>query len=157
MYDKNEGVSLLGDWFLAFIFVAIIVVGVLFELEKNGMFSNVKSIRTNTYLNVDQLSPIEYENFVAAVMKRKGYKKVRVTKGSGDFGADVLMEDKNKRKICIQCKRYQKPVGYKAVQEVYSAKGYYKCDEAWVCSTHGFTKNAQEGAKRLGVKLYTIR
>lgn len=151
----------MSDLIMLIAFSLIVILGVflyiIYDLEKSGWFSNVKSIHTNSQVNVDELSPIEYEKYVADYMKGKGYSKVRVTKGSGDYGADVLMEDNEKRKICVQCKRYQNPVGYKAVQEIYAAKGYYKCDEAWVCSTHGFTKNAQEGAKRLGVKLYVIR
>ena len=108
-------------------------------------------------INVDLLSPIEYENYVAHVMRARGFVNVQTTRTSGDYGADILMTARNGTRICIQCKRYHGAVGYKAVQEIFSAKAFYGCHEAWVCTTHGYTKNAQEGAKRLGVKLYVIR
>lgn len=108
-------------------------------------------------ISVDSMSPIEYEKYVADRMKEWGYVNVRTTPSSGDFGADIIMGNKDGKRYCIQCKRHQNPVGYKAVQEIYSAKAYYNCDEVWVCSTNGFTKNAQEGAQRIGVKLFIIR
>lgn len=106
---------------------------------------------------VEIMSPIQYEEYVAEYMRFHGYINVYTTKATNDYGADILMHSRNGKKICIQCKRYKNPVGYKAVQEVYSAKAYYNCDEAWVCSTNGFTKNAQEGARKIGVKLLTIK
>lgn len=122
-------------------------------------YYNYTSTQENdcTYNTVNYSSPIEYEEYVANKMREKGYRQVHTTPTTGDFGADILMVSKSGAKICIQCKLYSNPIGIKAVQEIYSAKGYYKCDEAWVCGLNGFTKSAKELAKRLGVKLYTIK
>ena len=76
------------------------------------------------------------------------------TPKSGDFGADVLAKD-GERRVCVQCKRYAPghPVGVKAVQEIYSAKAYYGCDDAYLYTTSEFTKAAMEMANELGVVL----
>ena len=46
--------------------------------------------------------------------------------------------------VCIQCKRYAKPVGNKAVQEVVVAKIHSGVDYGCVIATGGFTKSAVE-------------
>ena len=76
------------------------------------------------------------------------------TPKSGDFGADVLARD-GERRVCVQCKRYAPghPVGVMAVQEIYSAKAYYGCDDAYLYTTSEFTKAAMEMANELGVVL----
>lgn len=120
--------------------------------------NGIDRISSETLLRtpISQLSPLEYEEFIAAYVKRKGYRNVRTTKASGDFGADVLCEYSYGRKVCIQCKHYNKAVGIEAVQQVLSAKEYYKCDEAWVCASNSFTSAAHELADKTGVKLITI-
>ena len=106
---------------------------------------------------VPQLSPKQYEEYVGQFMLNNGFKNVRLTKASGDFGADVLCEYPDGRTVCIQCKHYSQPVGVKAVQEVIAAKSYYRCDEAWVCASNSYTPAALEMATKTGVKLYTIK
>ena len=48
---------------------------------------------------------------------------------------------------------YGQPVGNKAVQEVFSAKGYYECDLAAVVTNSSFTKSAMQLASSLDVHL----
>jgi restriction system protein len=57
--------------------------------------------------------------------------------------------------IDIQAKRYSKPVGNKAVQEVIAAKAYYRCDEALVISNNSYTKSAKDLAQKVGVSLWS--
>ena len=94
----------------------------------------------------------EYEYACAEYLRRKGFSDVRVTKASGDQGADILAR---RRKItyAIQCKYYAKPVGNKAVQEVYAGATYYGCDRAMVITNQTFTRGARELADSLGVEL----
>ena len=106
---------------------------------------------------VTQLSPVQYEEYIALRVKEWGYVNVQMTKSTGDFGADVLCQSSDGKKICIQCKHYSKPVGIKAVQEVLSARSYYNCDAAWVCASNTFTPAAHKLATQTGVKLYTIK
>jgi hypothetical protein len=55
--------------------------------------------------------------------------------------------------VAIQCKRYSKPVGNKAVQEVFAAKQFASADHACVIGTGGFTRSARELAGATGVVL----
>ena len=108
-------------------------------------------LRNSYVLN---LSPYEYEEYVAEEMRQEGFTDVDTTPKSGDFGADVLAKD-GERKVCVQCKRYTPghPVGVKAVQEIYSAKDYYGCDDAYIYTTSDYTRAAVEMANELGVIL----
>ena len=105
------------------------------------------------------LDPYEYENAVAEYFRDKGYFDVDTTPRSGDYGADVIAKSPNGKKICVQCKRYKEDnrVGVKAVQEIYSAKGYYNCEQAYIFTTSSYTPQAQEMADRLGVVLVVYR
>lgn len=97
---------------------------------------------------------IEYENYVAYQLRAQGFKGVRLTPKTGDFGADILCFDLCGRSCAVQCKCYNKPVGYKAVEETFSGARYYNCSRAILVSSSGFTKQAKKGADRLGVDLY---
>ena len=95
----------------------------------------------------------DYEQFVANRLGKEGYRNVRVTSGSGDFGADIIAYDRKNRKCCIQCKLYKSPVGVKAVQEIIAAREYYDGDVAMVITSSTFTNAALELAQSTGVVL----
>ena len=119
--------------------------------EARAQWREREKLRNSYVLN---LSPYEYEEYVAEELRREGFTDVDTTPKSGDFGADVLAMD-GERRVCVQCKRYAPghPVGVKAVQEIYSAKAYYGCDDAYLYTTSEFTKAAMEMANELGVVL----
>ena len=90
-------------------------------------------------------------------LEERDYKKVELTRKSGDFGADVLAIAPDKSKICVQCKMYKNPVGIAAIQEIHSAKTYYKCDRATVVATSaGFTKQAIQLSEKVDVYLFAF-
>ena len=94
-----------------------------------------------TLNEVDNMNGHEFEEFVAAVLEGCGYEIEEVTRKSGDYGADIIAIA-NDEKIAIQCKRYQKPVGVKAVQEVISAMKHYDCERALVITNSTYTSQA---------------
>ena len=51
------------------------------------------------------------------------------------------------------CKKYAKPVGNKAVQEVVAGKTHYKADHAMVIAPNGFTNSAKKLAESNNVML----
>src|SRR5260370_20876596 len=53
---------------------------------------------------IDTMSGIEFEQYVAAVLQGVGYRALKYTKTTGDFGVD-LIATKGKGKIAVQCKR----------------------------------------------------
>lgn len=94
----------------------------------------------------------DYERVVAAYLRNKGYNRVEVTKGSGDYGVDVIAH-KGKKKYAVQCKYYTSPVSLGAVQEVIAGKAMYGCNAAMVVTNSTFTEAAEKLAKQNGVKL----
>ena len=95
----------------------------------------------------------EFEEHCTGYLRRKGFKNIEITKGSGDQGVDILAKRRGKT-YAIQCKFYQKPVGNKAVQEAYAGMQYYDCDRSMVMTNSTFTKGAKELAERTGVALW---
>ncbi|MFE1600071.1 restriction endonuclease [Methylobacterium sp. ID0610] len=94
---------------------------------------------------------IAYERFCAALLERAGW-DARPTRASGDQGADVIAEQDGVR-LVVQCKRYAKPVGNAAVQEVVAARSYWNADWAAVVSNAGFTPAARKLAGATDVLL----
>ncbi len=94
---------------------------------------------------------VDYERHCQFILEENGW-EVRQTPLSGDQGADLVAE-KGGRRVVIQCKFYNSPVGNKAVQEVYSAKAHVAADVAAVVSNNLYTKGAYELAPSTGVVL----
>ena len=106
---------------------------------------------------VKNLTPLQFEEFTKLYLEERNYKQVTLTRTSGDFGADVVAIAPDKARVCVQCKKYSKPVGISAVQEIHSAKSYYKCERAAVVvSSAGFTKQAIELSEKVNVALFVF-
>lgn len=102
---------------------------------------------------IDTMKGIEFEEYSAFLLLQSGFDKVKVTQQCGDQGIDVIAI-KDATKYGIQCKRWKKNVGNKAIQEVYAGTGYYKLDKAIVLTNSYFTLSAKELAKQLDVELW---
>ena len=144
------------------ILLIAIVIAVLFFICKSrrnkGMtqqlpIQNVQS--SSVYINrdYDNLDGHQFEVYCAELLKRNNFSHVFITKGSGDFGIDILAT-KDGWKYAIQCKNYSSKVGNHAVQEAYSGKDYYNADIAVVLTNNFFTPAAIETADSLDVKLW---
>lgn len=94
----------------------------------------------------------DYEYLVAKYLRNNGYTGVKVTKGSGDYGVDVVAHKRGK-KYAVQCKYYTGPVGLSAVQEAVAGKAMYKCDSAMVVTNSTFTNAARDLARANNVVL----
>lgn len=95
----------------------------------------------------------DFEYFCADLLRQKGFVEVEVTKGSGDYGIDILAE-KEGVTYAIQCKRYTAPVGVKAVQEAYAGRDYYDRMVGAVMTNQYFTTPAVEAAGKLKILLW---
>lgn len=138
---------------IMFIIIIITAIGTVFAIKKDKekpandfQFHFGLSAYSNGY---------EYENYVATWLTGNGYRNVKVTKRSGDGGADIICVGPDGWKYAVQCKMYKGNVGYKAVQEIYTAKTLYDCDMAMVVTNSSFTQSAIDNAKKLGVVLYS--
>lgn len=95
----------------------------------------------------------QFEYQCAAILKKKRFKKIEITKSSGDQGVDILAF-KHGKKYGIQCKYYTYPVGNKAVQEAYAGANFYDCEKVIVMTNTTFTRSAIELAEKLDVELW---
>lgn len=105
----------------------------------------------NKYL--DEMPGLDFEYYCADLLKQRGFIDVEVTKSSGDYGIDILAE-KEGVTYAIQCKRYQEPVGVKAIQEAYAGRDYYDRMVGCVLTNQYFTGPAVEAAKKLKILLW---
>lgn len=117
----------------------------LIEIEINN-YENTRGIIMN-----EPDHPLDYERFCADLLVSNGW-SVRLTKGSGDQGVDIIAERFGKKAV-IQCKKYSSPVGNKAVQEILGGKFIEKADIAAVISNAPFTDSAYELAESANVFL----
>lgn len=104
-------------------------------------------------MKIDGMKGTSFEKYFGELLKTNGYKKVSITKKSGDYGADIIASYQHQL-IAFQCKRYDKPVGVRGVQEAVAAQKYYGCRKAVVVTNNSFTKNARNLAQRANVELW---
>ena len=128
---------------LAAILLVVLVMFVIFLLRR-------RRPKAQSY---DEMEGHEFEYFCADLLEKRGFEEVEVTKGSGDYGVDILAE-KDGVTYAIQCKRYDGPVGVKAVQEAYAGRGYYARMVGAVLTNQYFTTPAVEAAKKLKILLW---
>lgn len=102
---------------------------------------------------IDEMEGHDFEYYCADLLKTSGFLDVEVTKGSGDFGADILAE-KDGITYAFQCKCYDKPIGVKAIQEVYAGRDFYDCMVGVVMTNQYFTQPAVELARKLNIMLW---
>ena len=99
----------------------------------------------------ENMSGEDYEKYCKYILKQRGW-IIKLTPKSGDQGVD-LIASKEFLKVCIQCKRYSKPVGNKAVQEIFTGKQFYNGSHGVLVSNAKFTKSAKDLASRTGIIL----
>lgn len=78
---------------------------------------------------------------MADLLKCNNFKNIEVTKGSGDYGADIIAT-LNNEKYAIQCKRYDNKVSSAPIGEVLRAMNKYHCTKGMVI-TNIFLQNKQ--------------
>ena len=104
-------------------------------------------------VTLEEMEGHEFEYFCARLLEQRGFEEVEVTKGSGDYGIDILAE-KEGVTYAIQCKRYTAPVGVKAIQEAYAGRDYYDRMVGAVMTNQYFTTPAVEAARKLKILLW---
>lgn len=131
------------------IIVSIIVAAILLSTI---IFLLIKRRRLRP-LPMDAMEGHDFEYYCADLLRDNGFLEVEVTKGSGDFGADILAE-KDGITYAFQCKCYDKPIGVKAVQEIYAGRDYYGRMVGVVMTNQYFTQPAVELAQKLNIMLW---
>lgn len=103
--------------------------------------------------DMDMMEGHEFEFFCAELLKKNGFLEIDVTRGSRDYGVDILAQ-KDGITYAIQCKCYTTPIGIKAIQEAYAGRDYYDCMVGAVMTNQYFTTPAVEVAKKLKILLW---
>ena len=94
--------------------------------------------------DVDTMSGVEFEGYIARVLKSRGCTDVSLTE-QYDLGVDIIAT-KNGVTWGIQTKRYTGLVGVSAVRQAVTALKNYSCDRAMVItnSTEVYSRPAKE-------------
>lgn len=150
LLSVSIGFYLTQNWMTSFIIAAVscsifFIIVLVRKRQKN------ERIRSSGISEIDSMDGVQFEEYLKLLFASKGY-QVKGTTVTGDFGADLLLK-KEGIKTVVQAKRYSKPVGIKAVQEVIPAMKMYDASEAWVVSNSSYTKAAIELAKSHNVRL----
>ncbi len=125
------------------VFILLLFIGILFLHKAKKRYP----------ADIDLMEGRDFERFCADLLKRRGFLEVEVTKGSGDYGIDILAE-KDGVTYAIQCKCYGSPVGVSAVQEAYAGRDYYDRMVGAVMTNQYFTSPAVDAAKKLKILLW---
>lgn len=128
--------------------VFFVIAFIIYFVSKKKAYQN--KLRKSGILDIDKMDGLQFEKYLEVLFKKLGY-KANGTKASNDYGADLVLV--NHDKIVVQAKRYKSKVGIKAVQEIISAKSYYKAQQAWVVTNNYFTNQAVNLAQSSDVKL----
>lgn len=131
------------------IFIIIAVIALLTAI----IYVLYRIRRTHRTDAMDEMEGHDFEYFCADLLEKKGFLEVEVTRGSGDFGVDILAE-KDGITYAIQCKRYQGSVGVEAVLRTYGGRDYYERMVGVVMTNQYFTAPAVEAAKKLHILLW---
>ena len=134
------------------IYIIITVAIIIFFLLVWFLISHSRKRRT-CGKDFDLLDGHEFEYYCADLLRKRGFQEVEVTRGSGDYGIDILAERYGVT-YAIQCKCYGDSVGVKAVQEAYAGRDYYDCMVGAVLTNQYFTGPAVEAAKKLKILLW---
>ena len=125
-----------------------------FEQEKKCTKETVEFIEEELTKMSSDMSGESYERFVGFCLITRGWKIIKYTKRSGDYGADIIALNPEGKRTCIQCKRYNSGnVGIDAIQQVYASQKYYDCSCGTVITNTKFTRSACKLAKKTGVVL----
>jgi len=115
----------------------------------------LKRIRSGgRYVNPNNMSGEAFEVYCGKLLLANGYRDVRQTKASNDFGADLVATGPDSERWVFQCKRYGGMVDNSAVREVVSSKAHYKATKAGIITNSKLTANARKLAHENGVKIY---
>lgn len=137
------------------IILLIIILGILLvSMLIARVFYAIRNICRNRRMGaMDEMDGHDFEYFCADLLEKQGFMDVEVTRGSGDFGVDILAE-KEGVTYAVQCKRYQGSVGVDAVLQTYAGKDYYDRMVGVVMTNRYFTSPAMKAAEKLRILLW---
>lgn len=116
------------------------------KLEREEMLARDKwnvYYESKTMDEIQLMSGLEFEKFIARLLALAGYDDVALTKYT-DQGGDIVCKSPCGRRTVVQVKRWNKPLGNKVIQEVFGAVKYYDAKFGMIITNSRFTQKAQE-------------
>lgn len=132
------------------IFGAVLLVG---AVVLTLFLWKIRERRLERFEPMDELEGHDFEYYCADVLRSRGFVNVSVTKGSGDYGADILAE-KDGVTYAVQCKCYSQPIGVAAVQQALAGREYYEKMVGAVLTNSYYTRSAREAAEKMRILLW---
>jgi restriction system protein len=101
--------------------------------------------RSSGQAAVDAMAGVEFEHYVAAVLRGRGY-DIEFTRATGDFGVDLIATRDGVR-TAVQCKRQVRTVNGGAIQQVVAGAAVHDCTATMVVTNHRYTRAAEQLAE----------
>lgn len=99
----------------------------------------------NSMLAVDAMTGLEFERYVAALLKRQGFTRIKLTERY-DWGVDIIAH-KDGIRWGVQTKRSSGLVKVSAVRQVVAGLNKYGCERSMVVTNSVFSQPAMEIAR----------
>lgn len=131
------------------------------ELEKTEVVNSGTLPAVATVLEeLDSMDGYKFEEFCANLLGcidcfNGG--NIHTTQKSIDYGADLIIECRDGKRISVQCKRLNSNVRIDAIQQVVASKTHYQTDACMVITNQDFTQSAKTLAYDNGVVLINRR
>lgn len=123
-------------------------------IEFNDKKYYLKCSGDDEVIDIDKMDGATFEHFCADLLRVNGWTDVQITPASGDHGIDITAE-KDDIKWGFQCKRWNgTKVDAVAIGQTYKGKALYECDIVAIITTSSFTRQAEDEARQLGIKLW---
>jgi restriction system protein len=131
------------------IFGAITVLNELAKQEAHQREERLKTIAR--FERVDVMTGTEFEQLIAELLCRDGYRDVAIIGRSGDRGVDITAHTPDGRKVAVQCKRQARNVPPDRIRNLIGAvHSTYSGHLGVLVTNAGYTAQAQsEGRGRL--------
>lgn len=101
---------------------------------------------------IDAMTGPQFEQYVAGLMRRTGFRSVQVTGRTADLGADITATSADGRRVVVQCKRYAGSVGSPHVQRLNgTAWTIHRAEVTMLVTTGRLTAHAFDLAGRCGI------
>lgn len=122
----------------------LITGAVLTAVERHKARVREEQLRAIANLErVDAMTGPQFEDLVARLLERDGYRSVQVVGRAGDRGVDVTAVCPDGRRIAVQCKRQKKTVGSDRVRNLIGAvHGTYTGHVGVLVTSSTFTRPA---------------
>jgi len=124
-----------------------------FEFDDPGLGASGE--RRGKPINLHRLSPRQFEEVVAQMIARQGY-RTRVVGGARDGGVDIKVFSRQGQLVgVVQCKRYKpnKALTPGFVREMATVRQMHGVNIAYLATTAYFTEESKRLAQQLNVRL----